>query len=487
MLGYADVKGARKNRVYLNPVSDIFNKVTWSDIRYVETEKNVRKVQHRIYKAYLRENLKQLDWLQNFLISNLGSKLLSVRYASNLYGKEYPDNRNARFFSLTEVELASQLMIEKRSFCKQDASILKGQNLREKDKSSLLIESSYILLRLSIDPELEACFRLTSRMFHPSSTHVDAVKLILQNTRSSPFYYVYKISINKCVKQAQNKEFSRRFIGKSNVKNCLLNYLKVVSAQPLHNKLSSKHFLHIEVLSFVSKILSMDLQKHIFKIALGAKNNASAVDLNSSGVGVFCNNELLILHSSKKKLELYAEETKKWFFEFGIEVTPNDFEIRDSFTGFDFLGFQITQRQIRNKTQLKIYPSRVSQAQFLGKIRCVIQDNKSISSYDLIKLIKPVILHWGNYFRYFNYKPVFQKLSYLIFQKIRAWVFRRDTKNSRHYVKEKYFPSQRTYIFYGTKHESSWVLVGRKKNSHNRSQEIYLPHLSWITTETKIK
>jgi hypothetical protein len=90
-------------------------------------------------------------------------------------------------------------------------------------------------------------------------------------------------------------------------------------------------------------------------------------------------------------------------------------------------------------------------------------------------MIRPVILGWGNYFKYCECKKVFNKLTHLIFQKIRAWVFRRDTRNVRIKIKEKYFPSGKKYTFDGTTHQDNWILVGRQKLKHGTHKENYLP------------
>jgi hypothetical protein len=242
-----------------------------------------------------------------------------------------------------------------------------------------------------------------------------------------------------------------------------------------------------KISSVVSELFLKDLQRHLVHSRL-LKTHEQCIssyvsELRSgSGVGLSFNNELLILHLNKEKLKVYSSEIREWFSKLGIIVNTDEDGIKQSSEGFTYLGFQIIEIKSLNsaRTKVKVYPSQASQRQLLSKIRKIIQSNKSTSSYELIKLITPVILCWGNYFKYFHYKPIFQKLTHLVFQKLRAWVFRRDTKNGRQRIKEKYFPSHKTYVFDGVMHQSNWVLVGRKKDSDNRLQEVYLPHLSWI-------
>jgi RNA-directed DNA polymerase len=121
----------------------------------------------------------------------------------------------------------------------------------------------------------------------------------------------------------------------------------------------------------------------------------------------------------------------------------------------------------------------------LNRIREIIQNNKAIYSYRLISMLRPVIIGWGNYFRYCECKQVFVKLTNFIFMKLRAWVFRRDTLNGRLFVKE--FPSGKTYSFYGKKHSDNLVLNGSQKSKGGKLKTNLLTHLAWIPSAKHVK
>ena len=158
----------------------------------------------------------------------------------------------------------------------------------------------------------------------------------------------------------------------------------------------------------------------------------------------------------------------------------------DSNEGFDFLGFSIITI-IRGKPRVKIYPSRKSQVTLLFKIQNIIQKNRSASTYNLILKLRSVIIGWANYFRFSECQKVFHKLTHLIHQKLRAWVFRRDTRNGRIKVKQRYFPSGKSYIYEGTRHQDNWVLTGKQLNKNGRMQEICLPHMIWVKSKKWVK
>merc|ERR1711933_322056 len=89
-----------------------------------------------------------------------------------------------------------------------------------------------------------------------------------------------------------------------------------------------------------------------------------------------------------------------------------------------------------------------------------------VSSYFLITILSRQIVAWGNYFRYWDCIEDFSKLDFLIFNQIRAWVFRRKSKGlkSRTKLKLKYFPEGNIYHFRGKIYKNNWILTGKILN-----------------------
>jgi RNA-directed DNA polymerase len=74
-----------------------------------------------------------------------------------------------------------------------------------------------------------------------------------------------------------------------------------------------------------------------------------------------------------------------------------------------------------------------------------------------------------------------------IFGMIRSWVFRRDRRNNRSYIKEKYFPSNKTYTFRNIEHQDNWILYGEEKDKNDKLKTIFLPRLQWIKIKRHVK
>lgn len=111
--------------------------------------------------------------------------------------------------------------------------------------------------------------------------------------------------------------------------------------------------------------------------------------------------------------------------------------------------------------KVKIVPSRENQLRYLDKLRTITNYKVSISTYELINNLRPVVIGWANCFkRYEKCKYIFLRQSHLLFQMIRYWLFRRHPQEGRIAVKEKYWPSGQTGYYDETKHQDNWVLCG---------------------------
>ena len=185
---------------------------------------------------------------------------------------------------------------------------------------------------------------------------------------------------------------------------------------------------------------------------------------------------------------------KVWLQSIGLSEAKS--ELKDVRQGFNFLDFQVilVRKTTVGRYKIKIIPNKAAQANLLKKVRFIIQSHKAASSYILIRRLSPVIIGWANRFKYCECSKIFSKMDHLIFLKLRAWVFRRDTKNSRTIVKQRYFPSGRTYLYAGVNHKDNWVLVGKTKgNTEGKTKgkdglkTNFLPRMSWIHSEKHVK
>lgn len=196
---------------------------------------------------------------------------------------------------------------------------------------------------------------------------------------------------------------------------------------------------------------------------------------------------------NKQVIELCIDEVKRWLTKesVGLEISEEKSKLRDARNGFQFLGFQIILvrrgHALNHPYKAKIVPAKPNCLRFLEKVRNVIKKAKAWSSYDLIRFLKPIYIGWANYYRICECKDVFSKLNYMIFGMLRAWAFRRDTRNGRLITKQMYFPSGNTYQFHGRSYKDNWILNGATRLKNGKKITNFLPHLNWVESIKHVK
>jgi RNA-directed DNA polymerase len=189
-------------------------------------------------------------------------------------------------------------------------------------------------------------------------------------------------------------------------------------------------------------------------------------------------------------MEQIIIETKKWLAEMGLTISEEKSKLKRVSESFNFLGFQciIVKIKMLKKFVARIKPSKDSIKRIVEKTRRIIQSNKSASAYELITKLRPVTLGWANYFKYCECSRTFSKIDNIIYQQLRAWVFRRATRVGRIALREKYFPKGKSYKFKNREHKANWILNGTRKLKGNKTgTTIYLPKIGWIPSERFIK
>lgn len=480
--------------------------ITWNDINWVQTQTYVRKVQHRIYKARINGDIGRVHWLQKFIINNIGAKLIAVRQVTilNKGRKNAGIDKQIIITPEQKIQLARELTLDGKSMPIQRVWIPKPQRIETCPLGILAIQdrAKQALAKLALEPEWEAIFEANSYGYRPGRCPHDAIEAIFLSLHHNIPKYVYDADIRKCFDKINHDVLIEKLHTFPIMKKQIAAWLKSSVMESYVNNpkseitFTSEDYIRGGVIApLLANIALHGLENHIKEYA----GNISIKPYSTAGGGKLAKMEavsiiryaddFVIIHPNKEILKLCINEVKNWLRLVGLEINENKSSIKDVRNGFLFLGFQIIQlKKITTKRyKVKIQPSKPSQMQFLSKIRTVIQNNKASSSYLLITKLRPIIIGWANYFRYCECKKVFIKLSHLIFQKLRAWAFRRDQRNGRLYLKQKYFPSGKTYNFDDKEHKNNWILTGKQKTPGNSIKHIYLPNITWIRSKKYIK
>ena len=470
----------------------------------------IQRLQRRIYRASKSENNIKVHFLQKRLINSPYAKLISVRRVTTENKGKGTAGLDQKLYLIPseKYKLARNLQVDGEAMPIRRVWIPKPGRVEKRPLGIPTIKdrAKQMLVLMALEPEWEAQFEPNSYGFRPGRSCHDAVEAIFLTHRKT----LSKIS-------------DQRFIIEADLKGCFDN----IDHTYLLNKLNTFPAIFAQVKAwlkagiFEGMTLSTDseitpnisgtpqggiISPLLCNIALhGIENNIKEWiqeqswsshkklyrrDKKDSILLVRYADDFIISHPDREVALAAKEETARWLMGtsklmFNEEKTT----IKSIKEGFSFLGFTFIRVFNRENGlyRLKIYPTRKNQKSVIDRIGDICRKNRAISTYNLVRILSPIILGWANYYRYCECKEVFRKMDHLSFRVLRSWVFRRARKKGRISVKQKYFPSGNTYIFDGRQYSDNWILVGKGRLKGDVVDEKHLPKFSWVKSQKFVK
>jgi len=475
----------------------------WDSIKWPLVENRVYRYQMRIYRASKSGNQKAVRSLQKRLFTSLDAKLLSVRKVTTENKGRRTVGVDGKLYDTPErkIKLVSKLKLDGKAKPIRRVEIPKpGRPLEKRPLGIPTVEdrAKQALCRLALDPEWEAKFEANSYGSRPGRGCHDAIEAVygaLSNKRQQPDYYklILTVDIEKCFDKINHNLLLKKMDAHPIIQKQVEAWLKAGILKGFYPDKIPETLIENTTGGVISPLLSnialhgiIDHLKE-WVVSMPSKNNRVAAKQSALTVVRYVD-DILVIHKDRKVIKGAKIEIEKWLWEnCRLTLNQNKTKIMDSTQGVDYLGFSIITIKRNGISRLKIYPSRTSQARILLNLREVIQRNKATSSYYLISLLRPKVIGWGNYYRYSECTKIFNRISHYTYLKLRAWAFRRDKRHGRKKVKEKYFPSGKTYDFDNTKHQDNWILCGKEIDKNNEVIEAWLPRLSWIKSKKWVK
>jgi RNA-directed DNA polymerase len=491
------------------------NLIVWNNIEWHNVRKRIIRYQTRIFKASKENNLRKVKSLQRFVINSLDAKLLAVKMVTT----ENKGSKTAGIDKITYLSnkekslLVSKLRIDGKANPIMRTFIPKPgkSEMRPLGIPTLEDRAKQYIILLALEPEWEARFEANSYGFRPGRNCHDAVSAIYQHlklgrNKSNFKKYVLDADIKSFFDSIDHDYLLEKLNTLPEIRTQVHSWLKAgitndyLSADKYNlvpaNRLGtpqggiiSPFLANVALHGLETHLKEWISNKSIFEqLTTGKKNYLSKRDkMKSLGIIRYAD-DFVIIHKDLSILEQAKTITEDWLLNTSkVRLNPDKTRIVCSDNGFTFLGFRFINVIRNEKKRIKIYPEKSAVKNLITKIGNITRTNRAISSYDLIQILRPIIIGWGNYYSISECGSTFHKTDHDIFGITRSWVFRRDRRNNRTFIKEKYFPSNKTYTFRNTKHKDNWILCGQKKLKNNRIKDVHLPRLQWIKSKTYIK
>ena len=449
----------------------------WSNIPWRKLEKNVYKLQKRIFKASHRGDVKLVRRLQKLLIKSRAARLLAVRRVTqDNQGRKTAGvdgvkslTPKQRLILVNKLTLGSKVAPTRRVWIPKPG---------KEEKRPLGIPTMYDralqgLVKLVLEPEWEARFEPNSYGFRPGRSCHDAIEAIFNAIKLKP-KFVFDADISKCFDCINHSKLLKKLNTFPTLRRQIRAWLKAGVMDGLELKPTDRGTpqggtispllanIALHGMEIVIKNLATDFDmKDGRGKKLGIQNRRSSVNV------IRYADDFAIFHKDINILNKCIKVITQWLDDIGLELKPSKTRITHTLdnykkekAGFDFLGFNIKQYKTGKYTCGKnrrgllgfktiITPSKEAQKRHYKKLAEIIDKNKGQSQITLISKLNPIIRGWCNYYATVISQKVFEHLGHILFWKLLKWGTKRHQNKGIKWVKKKYFMTigNRKWVF----------------------------------------
>jgi RNA-directed DNA polymerase len=437
--------------------------VEWNQVKWRKLERQVFKLQKRIYRASTRGDVKALRKLQKMLMKSWSARALAVRRVTqDNQGKKTAGVDGLK--SLTpkqRLNLVNKLQLGTKASPTRRVWIPKPgtEEKRPLGIPTMKDRALQALVKLALEPEWEARFEPNSYGFRPGRACHDAVAAIFDSIRYKA-KYVLDADIAKCFDRIDQRKLLHKLNTFPTMRRQIKSWLKagVMDGKELFP--TSEGTPQGGVISPLLANIALHGMEHRIKEYVGSlkyldkikKNRMDSVSL------IRYADDFVILHKDLTVVQGCQTLIADWLKDMGLELKPSKTRLAHTLNpvenekpGFNFLGFNIRQftagKYRSGKTPQKkllgyktiITPSKEKVKVHYAKIAEVISNHKAAPQWAMINRLNPIIRGWSNYYATVVSSDTYSELDSLMYLKLRAWAKRRHPNKNMGYMVKKYW------------------------------------------------
>jgi RNA-directed DNA polymerase len=428
----------------------------WRTLRWKNIQRNVCRLQQRIYRAERRGDRKCAHSLQRLLLRSWSSRCLAVRQVT----QENRGKRTAGVDGIASLKPNQRLKMAKRL---KNLSDWKAAPIRRKRipkpgskewrKLGIPVmadRAMQALAKQALEPEWEAKFEPNSYGFRPGRSAHDAIEAIFNAICLKP-KYVLDTDIEKCFDRISHKALLDKL-------NAIQPIMQLVGAWLKAGIVDEGEMIFPEEGVPQGGVISPLL----CNVALHGLEEAinRAAPRKHRAIVVRYADDLVILCADLETLVSLKEVAEEWLTSVDLRLKSSKTRITHTLNehkgnvGFDFLGFNVRQyhvskhrtRTYRGEPGFKtfIQPSKKAIKRHHEKTGEVIRQHRGAPQKALVAALNPIIRGWTQYFKACVAKRTFSTMDFQVSHKLACWSRRRHPTKTMGWRFRRYWRWQKT-------------------------------------------
>lgn len=428
----------------------------WETLPWKKIQRNVFKVQKRIYQASQRDDVKTVRQFQRLLMNSRSAKLLAVRKVTQEnQGKRTAGVDGVKALTPAQrLQLADTLKIDHKANPVRRVWIPKPDTDEQRPLGIPTVHDRALqtLVKLALEPEWEAKFEANSYGFRPGRSCHDAIEAIF-NAVAHLEKYVLDADIAKCFDRINHDALLDKLNPGPKLRRQIKAWLKAGvldrgelfptvqgtmqggTISPLLANVALHGMEELLVQRFPTKLHKRFYAPQVIRYA----------------------DDLVVLHKDLAIVQQCQEVLAEWLKNMGLELKPSKTRIThtrnsvDGEPGFAFLGFNIRQYPMgktksgkdssgkRVGFKLFIKPSKNSVKRHINRLGETIGRHQHKEQQLLIRALNSLIIGWTRYYSTVVSQVSFEKVEYALFARLLAWAKRRHPNKSKWWIVDQYW------------------------------------------------